>query len=112
MRFFRSTIIGVCIANLATVYHCTDSSKLHAVAGNPHVLVQDAHWAALLRYAVDHGAYKGCELPRTALFTPAAPEAVPEPPTGMPPDLDVVGGLDGVSARTEQENPEWRGSDV
>ena len=90
----------------------TRPQALLIVIGNPHVLAQDAHWAALLRYAVDHGAYKGCELP-TAFLPRAAPETVPEQePTGMPPgDLDVA-GLDGVSARTEQENPEWRGSDV
>lgn len=39
----------------------TRARALLVVVGNPHVLRQDAHWGALLEYAVRAGAYTGCE---------------------------------------------------
>ena len=87
----------------------TRPQALLIVIGNPYVLAQDAHWAALLRYAATHGAYKGCDLPEQ-FQQPAQMEGDMEP-VGAPEDVEVEDGVH-VSARTEQENPEWRGSDV
>jgi len=41
----------------------TRPQALLIVVGNPFVLGADVHWQALLKYAVDNGAYVGCELP-------------------------------------------------
>ena len=41
----------------------TRARALLVVVGNPAVLSADANWAALLRHAVRHGAYRGCALP-------------------------------------------------
>jgi superfamily I DNA and/or RNA helicase len=42
----------------------TRARQLLVVVGDPHILCLDDSWSALLRYAVAHGAYRGCELPR------------------------------------------------
>ena len=41
----------------------TRARSLLCIVGNPHVLVRDSYWGALLRYAVQNGAYEGCALP-------------------------------------------------
>ncbi len=41
----------------------TRARALLVIVGNPNILALDAHWAALLRHAVRHGAYRGCALP-------------------------------------------------
>lgn len=90
----------------------TRPQALLIVIGNPYVLSQDSHWAALLRYAVRNNAYTGCELPTA--FQHVAPPIVggDMEDNTAPAAQDIEGDDDDVSARTEQENPEWRGSDV
>ena len=87
----------------------TRPQALLIVIGNPYVLAQDIHWAALLQYAAAHGEYKGCDLPDKFQQSPMEGTLGAEPPVDVPQDVE---GEDGVSARTEQENPEWRGGDV
>ena len=42
------------------------AKALLIIVGNPHVLVTDPHWARLLRWARDHGAYRGIPYPEEA----------------------------------------------
>lgn len=37
---------------------------LLVVCGNPHVLMLDNCWRALITYCVDNDAYMGCDLPK------------------------------------------------
>nr|XP_054752210.1 RNA helicase Mov10l1-like [Lytechinus pictus]XP_054752211.1 RNA helicase Mov10l1-like [Lytechinus pictus] len=41
----------------------TRPQALLIVVGNPHLLVNDYHWRALLKYCLKNGAYVGCEPP-------------------------------------------------
>ena len=41
----------------------TRAKALLIVVGNPHVLCADQHWATLLQYAIQRGAYRGVPLP-------------------------------------------------
>jgi superfamily I DNA and/or RNA helicase len=77
----------------------TRPQALLIVIGNPRVLVHDPHWARLLWHIVDHGGYRGCDLP-------------PRIPTdSMEQIIDVfdrlrVGGEENVDDDTV-EHPEW-----
>ncbi|XP_033018750.1 RNA helicase Mov10l1 [Lacerta agilis] len=42
----------------------TRPKALLIIVGNPHVLVRDACFSALLEYSLTNGAYVGCDLPR------------------------------------------------
>lgn len=45
----------------------TRAQALLIVIGNPHVLIQDTYWKALIDYCVELGVYVGCDLPPTSL---------------------------------------------
>jgi hypothetical protein len=101
----------------------TRARALLVVVGNPGVLCRDAHWGALLRHAVRHGAYKGCALPPG--FDPAGggdggdadagPEALlrrvaaEEAARAAAADEDAAGraGGEGAEARAQEEGPAW-----
>lgn len=41
----------------------TRAQVLLVIFGNPHLLSLDPHWQQVIKYAVEHGGYLGCELP-------------------------------------------------
>lgn len=42
----------------------TRAQVLLVIFGNPHLLRIDPHWQQVIKYAVEHGGYMGCELPK------------------------------------------------
>lgn len=56
----------------------TRAKALVVVVGNPHVLVADPNWGALLRFCLERGGYTGCSPPEI----PAADAGGPDDPTG------------------------------
>ena len=41
----------------------TRAQALLIIIGNPHVLAQDKHWGAMLKYCIENKAYVGCPPP-------------------------------------------------
>ncbi|XP_072174451.1 RNA helicase Mov10l1-like [Diadema setosum] len=46
----------------------TRPQALLIIVGNPHLLVNDSHWRALLKYCLENKAYTGCEPPTKELI--------------------------------------------
>ncbi|XP_059844469.1 RNA helicase Mov10l1 [Hypanus sabinus] len=57
----------------------TRAKALLILVGNPHILLQDACWSALLEYCVLNDAYVGCNLPNV-LLAQRVPSSISEIP--------------------------------
>lgn len=86
----------------------TRAQALLIVVGNPYVLEHDKSWPDLLGYCMEHKSYVGCEYNPREQQDANIDELVDGLATTSIDDHNKENGYFATSARTEQENPEWR----
>jgi len=80
------------------------------------VLKADQHWAALIDYAAQHGAYTGCDLPKPMEEEEAAVEEALRDYSlldveGVQKELASMQSGPDISAVAAETDPEWRTDD-